>query len=109
MNNRYPWILTLILAAALGVVGCAKSDQPDLARLTKTFAAADPSVKEPVNRAVVALRAKDLSTALRVLNETFKVEGLTSEQKQTLSETITRIALQLDKTGRNTEQAQATR
>ena len=99
-------LATILLATTLGITGCGHEDRVETARLEKAFAAATGDVKDKASLGITAIKAKDYIHALPPLDELFQNEQITAEQKWALSEVLTQVGLQLEKTKTATASSQ---
>jgi hypothetical protein len=88
-------IVGMIIAVSLLIVGCAKQNQVDTAKLESSFSSAEPASKSEVDKAVSAVKSADYSSALASLQKVASQAKLTPEQQQAVKDVITQIQKQL--------------
>ncbi len=92
--KRVLWIVTLVLAAAVAVVGCAKKGV-DTSKVEKSFATSDPGTKGDVDKAVDSVKAGNYPSALASLQKVAAKAKLTPEQQQALNDLIDQVQKQM--------------
>jgi hypothetical protein len=86
----------LVVVAAVVVIGMVmgvftRKEPVETNKLTLSFASASAEVKGELQKAVTAIKAKDLDAALVSLKKVVDSGNLTADQKQALSDTVTDI------------------
>jgi hypothetical protein len=91
-----PRMLALVVATAVSVAGCGKSNGLDTAALHKSFMSADAATKESANKAIAAMKAGNLAGALVELETFIPIKDkLTSEQQQAVQQAIAQVQAQI--------------
>lgn len=85
------WILIAIVAAALGLVGCAKKNTVDTTQLLSSFKGAEASQQGSVDKVVSAVKSADYTGALAELQTLLKDVKLTPEQKAAVNDLIAQV------------------
>ena len=100
------WILTVVLAGALALVGCNKQGSVDTAALETSFKAAEASLKDSADKAVASVKAADYSGALAELKTLAGNAKLTPEQQQAIKDVMAQVQKALtDAAGKAAEEA----
>lgn len=83
--------LSIIVAAAIGMIGCGKSAS---SRVESSFASAEPAVKESANKAVAAVKAGNFGEAAGQL-QALASKANTPEQQQAVKDLLTEVGEKL--------------
>lgn len=93
--KRTMWLITMMLAAAIAVVGCGKKEGVDTAKVESSFATAEPATKSDVDKAVDSAKAGKYAEALASLQKVAAKAKLTPDQQQAINDLISQVQQQL--------------
>jgi ribosomal protein L10 len=94
------WIMMCLLAGALALVGCGKSEPPapvqkgvaiDLPKLSEAFANATPETQTLVSAVASGVRYGEYASALAALDKLAKIPDLNEAQKKIVSEVTEQV------------------
>ena len=85
------WIMTAVMAATLGLAGCAKQGSVDTSALESNFKSAEATVKASADKAIAAVKSADYSGAVAELKTLAGNAKLTPEQKQAITDTLAQV------------------
>ena len=100
------WLLTVIMALGLALVGCSKQSSVDTSALEANFQTAEAALKASADKAVTAIKSADYSGALAELKKLAGDAKLTPEQQQTIKDVIAQVQKAItDAAGKATAEA----
>lgn len=94
------WIMTLVCAGVLALVGCGKKEAAnveikgvtvDLPKLESTFSTASPDIQNIVPEVAMGVRYADYPRAFAALAKLDSAPGLTAEQKKVVAEVTEQV------------------
>ena len=94
------WIVMCLLAGALALVGCGKSEPPapvqqgvaiDLPKLSDAFANATPETQSLLSAVASGVRYGEYASALAALDKLAKIPNLNEAQKKIVTEVIEQV------------------
>jgi hypothetical protein len=84
-------ILTAVIAATFGIVGCSKKSSVDTAPLEKSFASADAPTKSASDSVVSEVKSANYSGAMADLTKLAQNAKLTPEQQQAVKDVLAQV------------------
>ena len=84
-------VLTAVIAATFGIVGCSKQSSVDTAPLEKSFASADAPTKSASDSVVSEVKSANYSGAAADLTKLAQNAKLTPEQQQAVKDVLAQV------------------
>lgn len=85
------WLIAVVIALALTVVGCGKKETVDTSKLQTNFAQSEPGLKGQVDKIVSSIKAQDYSGATASLQKLAAEAKLTDAQKQAVQDLLEQL------------------
>ena len=96
--KRFAWMLVVALGASLAITGCGHKGAVSTSELQSSFQSAEPAMQTLVNNAVAAVKSNDYPGALSNLQLLSHKARLTTDQQQSLKDTIAAIQNKMSST-----------
>ena len=85
------WILTVVMAATLAMVGCSKQGSVETSSFEQSFKTAEAAVQTSEDKVVAAIKSADYSGAVTELKTLASNAKLTPEQQQAIKDVMAQV------------------